>query len=410
MCCPLRSVSTFLAFSSAPETGILPAHCRQPRLGGCEALCARWLDFPKAVLQRADIFAWPNQGKLAPLLPDVSGRLTRRKSRNNCPYRMRTETQLLHIAHQFLLEMRRDARAFTKDDFRRAINSDEMFERHWPSGFVHLLVKVDGVIPERFVVGSAFGGCMGRDEFERRILGMQREDIQYSMVTHLKVINYEFFMPVAHEENLKLVLDSLFFKDDVLKRIEALGLSEVQCHFPKLESENDADYLERLFGWLGDKFGGFSMSKVNGRFRMKPLKPKLEALEAALQRGEAYLVDEETVVVRFIFKCGKLAAGRCAGYDVRCELHSDKDDFDTKRDAYLVQYFFWKLFVESIIKAVNGEAEIWLVESGMRSCLHIWSKTPGSTISSSKAIDRPWYLPAWLYPVGARGEAANPSP
>ena len=304
---------------------------------------------------------------------------------------MRTETKILQIAHQFLLEMRRGAQSFSKDDFRRAVDSDDIFERYWLSGFVHLLDKVSGVGPERFVVGSAFGGCMGRDEFERRILGMQGEDFQYSVVTHLDVINYEFFMPVVHEKKLKEVLGSLFFKDTILNRIEALGLPEVQYHFPKIEIENDTDYLERLCGWLGDKFGGYSMSKVDGRFRMGPLKPRAEAKAALSERGEKYLVDEQTVVVRFIFKCGKSAARSYPGYVGRRELPSAKDDHEINRDAYLVQYFFWKLFVESIIKSVNGEAEIWLVERGMRSCLHIWSKMAGWTTCIPRDSDGPWY-------------------
>lgn len=34
--------------------------------------------------------------------------------------------------------------------------------------------------------------------------------------------------------------------------------------------------------------------------------------------------------------------------------------------------FFFKLFVQSIVLIVNGEDEIWMLESGMRSRLHIW--------------------------------------
>jgi hypothetical protein len=37
-----------------------------------------------------------------------------------------------------------------------------------------------------------------------------------------------------------------------------------------------------------------------------------------------------------------------------------------------LRWAFGVLFVQSIVQVVNGEAEIWMVESGMRSRLHIW--------------------------------------
>ncbi len=304
---------------------------------------------------------------------------------------MHTESELLHAAHQFLLEMNREARVFTKDEFRQAVNSDEMFERHWLTGFSQFLAKVDDGGQQRFVVGSAFGGCLSKEEFERRIHGMEKEGGGYSFATHLAVINYEFFMPVVHEVKLKKELDSLFYKDALLERVRALGLAEVQCHFPRDEKEGEIDYLERLCRWLGDKFGGYSMSNVDGRFRMCTLKTKAEAFEGLARRGEQYLADEETVVVRFIFKCGQSAAPYSSDFDGRCDLPSAQDDRAIKRDAYLVQYFFWKLFVESIVKSVNGEAETWLVESGIRNCLHIWSRTDSATLFQTQDAGGPWY-------------------
>jgi len=330
----------------------------------------------------------------SPVLPDVSERLPRRKSRNNCPYLMQTETpmrteaELLDTAYQFLLERNQDKAVFSKEDFQKVVNSNGMFERYWLSGFVKLLEKADEVGPEQYRVGSAFGGCLGRKEFGSLILGMQREGVQYSFATHAEVMNYEFFMPVVHKETLKEVLDSLFFKDAVITRLKFVGLSEVQRHFPKGKGELDKDYFDRLCDWVGEKFGGYSMSKVDGRFRVGPLKCRADAEATSKERGGQYLVDEETVVVRFIFKCGESAVRSHQGYDGRVEMSSGKEGRAIMRDASLVQYFFWKLFVESIIESVNGEAEIWLVESGMRSCLHIWSQTPGKAIPPSREGDK----------------------
>jgi hypothetical protein len=37
-----------------------------------------------------------------------------------------------------------------------------------------------------------------------------------------------------------------------------------------------------------------------------------------------------------------------------------------------VRWLFKALFVRSILQVVNGEAEIWMIESGLRNRLHIW--------------------------------------
>ena len=64
------------------------------------------------------------------------------------------------------------------------------------------------------------------------------------------------------------------------------------------------------------------------------------------ESGGRYLIDETTAVTRFIFPCGG--------------------------DAQVIRWFFEALFVQSIIQVVNGEAEIWMVESGLVNQLHIW--------------------------------------
>lgn len=84
-----------------------------------------------------------------------------------------------------------------------------------------------------------------------------------------------------------------------------------------------------------------------GRFRVGSLRTRQEAAEIQT-KGERYLVDETTAVTRFIFPCEDAA------------------------DAAHVSYFFHEMFVKGIIQVVNGEDEIWMVESGMRNRLHIW--------------------------------------
>ena len=66
------------------------------------------------------------------------------------------------------------------------------------------------------------------------------------------------------------------------------------------------------------------------------------------KQGRRYLIDETTAVARFIFPC--------------------KDNSEADR----IRYLFETLFVRSIIQLVNGEDEIWMVESGSRNRVHVW--------------------------------------
>ncbi len=38
----------------------------------------------------------------------------------------------------------------------------------------------------------------------------------------------------------------------------------------------------------------------------------------------------------------------------------------------MIRWFFNELFVQSILEVVNGEDEIWLLESGIQNQLHIY--------------------------------------
>jgi len=60
------------------------------------------------------------------------------------------------------------------------------------------------------------------------------------------------------------------------------------------------------------------------------------------------LIDETTAVTRFIFP-----------YQNQAELER-------------VRYLFQALFVRSIIQLVNGEEQIWMLESGPQSRVHTW--------------------------------------
>ena len=92
-----------------------------------------------------------------------------------------------------------------------------------------------------------------------------------------------------------------------------------------------------------------------------------------MEMGGRYLIDETTAMVRFIFPCGEPKPNRyLRSANYLEELAIGADGGDTERQANAIRVFFYILFVESIVQVVDGEDEIWLLESGMKNRLHIW--------------------------------------
>jgi hypothetical protein len=153
-------------------------------------------------------------------------------------------------------------------------------------------------------------------------------------------------MPLAHENALRVTLDSLFFKDAILPRLRRIGFPKLQQFFPRLPAEQNDPYLERVCKFVDSMFLGYSIYHVDGRFRAFKLSTQDDVLSIQ-KSGQRYLIDETTAVTRFIFPC--------------------KEDEPDK-----VRFLFKELFIDSITQLVSGEDEIWMVESGMRHRVHIW--------------------------------------
>ena len=96
------------------------------------------------------------------------------------------------------------------------------------------------------------------------------------------------------------------------------------------------------------------------------------------ENGDRYLIDGTTAIVRFIFPCGtprRIAPGVARDFDIPESAINDDSGI---AEANQIRWFFNVLFVQSIIQVINGEAEIWMVESGMRNRLHIWRVEAGA--------------------------------
>ena len=96
---------------------------------------------------------------------------------------------------------------------------------------------------------------------------------------------------------MRRVLDRLFYNDDVVARLQSLGLERVQHLFPPHTNEDAC--FERTAPYVGETFGGYSISHVLGRFRAADLMTHSEAADLE-KTGKRYPMDETTAVVRLI--------------------------------------------------------------------------------------------------------------
>ncbi len=274
-------------------------------------------------------------------------------------------------AFQFLPRHFQSQDLFTKADLRAAVPewSNSSLNTYWSKQIKRLLAPAGR---GKFRVSEAFRPYSNWQSFKKNIASQVRRIYSdYTSLTYDNLIIYEFYMPLTNEGHLRTALDALFYKDTILGRLKTIGHETVLKHFPIQSEESESAYLNRVCEWISSQFGGYSISHVNGRFRANDLATMNDVAE--IQKvGEKYLIDETTAVVRFIFPCGGAIRRKTpiSGADFEDEEYRTYDS--EPDDASIIRWFFRVLFVQSILQVVNGEDEIWMVESGMRTRLHIW--------------------------------------
>jgi len=184
-------------------------------------------------------------------------------------------------------------------------------------------------------------------KFKQHVTQVRRVVTNYEPSSS-EVMIYDFLMPLTNEAHLRTTLDALFFKDTILARLKTIGVPELANNLPKPPSETDDAYLDEILKFIDGHFIGYSISHVDGRFRSGKLRTQDDVAELQ-KKGERYLIDETTAVARFIFP-----------YADAIELAA-------------VRYLFRILFVRSIIQLVNGEEQIWMLETGPQNKVHIWA-------------------------------------
>ena len=246
-------------------------------------------------------------------------------------------------AHKFFAERLRTLGSFTKEDLRNVTGwSQSAVDTYWSKQYRGFIEELgDG----NYRVGERFRQFLDWRKFRALVTQVKTLPPIYNPTTHDQVVIYEFYMPLAHESALRMTLDSLFYKDAILPRLRRIGVDCLRMHFDWRAADDEDRYLERVCAFVNEKFGGYSIYHVDGRFRTEKLSTQGEAAE--INKSGRYLIDETTAVSRFIFPC-----------------KSGEPD--------KVRFLFKELFINAITQQISGEDEIWVVESGMRNQISIW--------------------------------------
>jgi hypothetical protein len=170
---------------------------------------------------------------------------------------------------------------------------------------------------------------------------MSSDPEAYEPATFEQVVVLEFYMPLTQEAALRRTLDSLFYEDAVLRRLHQIDPALLESMFGGPSAITSA----RRF--VDERFRGYSIYRVDGRFRSRALMTLKRAAEIA--SDDTYLADETTAVCRFVFPC--------------------RDG-----DAAKIRLLFDELFVAALTEQVKGEQEIWVIESGLRNQIRIWKR------------------------------------
>jgi len=255
-------------------------------------------------------------------------------------------------AHAFLVEHFVSGQIFTLDEFRRVTGWDKAgtlntYLRKQYRGLIENIER-GPLISEagRYRVTESFRELLEWRKFRQHVTQV-RVVLKGHARVRSKVLIYEFLMPLTHETELRTTLDSLFFKDTLLRKLRAIQSIDLENHFTRLGTQSDDEYLNHIMDFIGAHFVGYSISQVDGRFRAVGILA-YDEVATLLKSERRYLIDETTAVTRFIFP------------------------YDGEEELDRVRFLFHELFVGSMIELAKSEQQVWMLESGPEQLVHIW--------------------------------------
>jgi hypothetical protein len=243
---------------------------------------------------------------------------------------------------EFLVSHLESPEPFSKSELQSTTSwRGKTFPTYWSKQLAQFVVDGSN---NKFRVSESFRPYADWNKFQQHVTQVRRIASDYDTLEYENVLVFEFFMPLTNEAHLRTTLDALFYKDTIMARLKAQDEGDLLKQFPKQPKEDNDSYWNRLCDWIALQFVGYSISHVSGRFRAGRLRTREEVSSF---RGR-YLLDETTAVTRFIFPC------------------------QSQSEAQQIRWFFRALFVNSIIQVVNGEDEIWMIESGLQNRVYVW--------------------------------------
>ena len=284
--------------------------------------------------------------------------------------------QSVRNAYIFLLNHSRSPEAFSKEEFKRFANysNPDNFDTYFSKKFRHFLDEAPNN-QDRYLISSIFKKYSKWDKFRAYYSQSSKIKASYIEESYKNLMIFEFFMPLTNEHDLKSALDEVFYKDTVKLSLNRIPNQELFKAIPQEEEEAEVQYTERICNWISKRFGGYSIGTVRGRFKIADLKTFSE-IALIRERGKDYLFDETTAIVRFIFHIGIPSKNQILYNIEQFDRNLDEDtaNSDLIKEANQIRFFFKNLFVRNILDLVNGEDEIWMLESGIRYHLYIWKK------------------------------------
>lgn len=276
---------------------------------------------------------------------------------------MTAETKSIKRAFDFLIEHAQERKPFSVEQFST--------ETEWsiPETRERIINRLSDLIyqeGERFFAKPEILRVR-LDDFKELLDQKKRLFSDYVLEVSSSILIYEFFMPLSREDRLREALDNLFYRDTIEQRIQEIGISRIRAGL-KLSPDYSEDKIRGMvFDFIESTIGGYSIYLVNGRYRADVLATREEAVSRPFASGP-YIVEETTAIVRFILPvetdAGKFEHGKI--------LEPASAVSGTQKRAELLSWLFLNFFAEALIRVVQKEDEIWLLESGMRSAFYRW--------------------------------------
>lgn len=282
--------------------------------------------------------------------------------------------QPVRNAFIFLLNHSRSPDAFSKEDFKNFANypNPDNFDTYFSKKFRHFLEEAPND-QGKFLVSGVFKKFSKWEKFRAFYSQSSRIKANYLEEYFRKIMIFEFFMPLTNENDLRSSLDEVFYKDTIKLALNRIPKNILINAIPRNDEESEVQYIERICKWISKRFGGYSIGTARGRFKVGDLKTFAE-VALIREKGEDYIIDETTAIVRFIFHIGNPIINQVS-FDFE-QFNEDLNNSTLTREmiaeANQIRFIFKNLFVRSILDLVNGEDEIWMRESGITNRLYIW--------------------------------------